>query len=158
MGLKPKVLRAPFSLLYRILYRWVRITYGIKLEYPVRVGRRLRIWHHGGMVLGAYSIGDDVHIRQNTTFGVAKRGDPPDRKPRIGNRVDIGCGACILGPVHIGDDSIIGANAVVLTDVPPGSLAVGVPARILQRRDSAENGSFTTSEITTENPSREGEA
>jgi serine O-acetyltransferase len=55
--------------------------------------------------------------------------------PTIGNRVDLGAGAKILGPVTIGDDAVIGANAVVLCDVPAGALAVGIPARILLRKD-----------------------
>ena len=53
--------------------------------------------------------------------------------PRIGNRVDIGAGAKILGDISIGDDAVIGANAVVLKNVPPGAFAVGVPARVIQR-------------------------
>lgn len=133
MGLRPKLLRAPFSLLYRLLFKWVEITCGITLPYTVRLGRRVRIWHHGGMILHARSIGDDVQIRQNTTFGLAHRG--LERSiPTIGDRVDIGCGACILGAVHVGDDSVIGANAVVLKDVPPRSVAVGVPARVVKQR------------------------
>ncbi|MEW4566928.1 hypothetical protein AB1L88_03585 [Tautonia sp. JC769] len=140
MGLRPKPLRAPMTLLYKILARRVRIGYGIKLDYTVRLGRRVRIWHHGGMVLGARSIGDDVHIRQNTTFGVARRGDSPALKPVIGDRVDIGCGVCILGHVTIGDGSAIGANAVVLADVPPRSLAVGIPARVVKQLDAAIKG------------------
>lgn len=128
MGL-PKLLRMPCTLLYRFLFRVVEWTCGITLPYTVRLGRRVRIWHHGGMILNAWSIGDDVHIRQNTTFGVARR-DQLYHLPTIGNRVDIGCGVAILGRVTIGDDAVIGANAVVLKDVPPGALAVGVPARI----------------------------
>jgi serine O-acetyltransferase len=133
MGVRPRVLRVPLSLIYKWLNRRIRIGYGIKLDYTVRVGRRVRIWHHGGMVLGALSIGDDVHIRQNTTFGLVRRNDPRECKPTIGNGVDIGCGACILGPVTVGEGSVIGANAVVVKDVPPHSLAVGIPARILPR-------------------------
>ncbi|RUL84927.1 serine O-acetyltransferase [Tautonia sociabilis] len=136
MGIRPKLLRAPFSLLYKILFKWVEITCGITLPYTVRLGRRVRIWHHGGMILHARSIGDDVHIRQNTTFGLAHRGRERSI-PTIGNRVDIGCGACILGAVHVGDDSVIGANAVVIRDVPPGSVAVGIPARVVKRRPEA---------------------
>jgi serine O-acetyltransferase len=135
MGIRPRLLRAPLTILYTILARRVRIAYGIKLDYVVKLGRRVRIWHHGGMVLGAQSIGDDVHIRQNTTFGLARRGGGFVDKPIIGDRVDIGCGVCILGPVRIGHDSVIGANAVVLADVPPWSLAAGVPARPRPRRD-----------------------
>jgi serine O-acetyltransferase len=137
MGLRSKLLRAPMTLLYKILARRVRIGYGIKLDYTVMLGRRVRIWHHGGMVLGARSIGNDVHIRQNTTFGVVRRGDSPALKPVIGDRVDIGCGVCILGHVRIGDGSAIGANAVVLADVPPSSLAVGIPARVVKQFEAA---------------------
>lgn len=131
MGIRPRLLRMPASLCYRVLYKVVEWSCGISLGYTVKVGRRVRIWHHGGMILGARSIGDDVHIRQNTTFGVARRGDPRSLKPVIEDRVDIGCGAVIVGPVTVGHDSRVGANAVVLEDVPPHSLAVGVPAKAI---------------------------
>lgn len=132
MGIQPKLLRAPFSIIYKILFKFVEWSCGITLPYTVRIGRRVRIWHHGGMVLHARSIGDDVHIRQNTTFGVARR-DHNLEIPTIEDRVDIGCGACVLGHVTIGHDAVIGANAVVITDIPAGSTAVGVPARIIKR-------------------------
>jgi serine O-acetyltransferase len=131
MGLRPKLIRLPFSLLYKFLDKWVQWTCGITLPYTVRLGRRVRIWHHGGMVLHAASIGDDVHIRQNTTFGVARR-DELHQLPTIEDRVDIGCGAVVLGRITVGHDSVIGANAVVLKDVPPHSMAAGVPARVIK--------------------------
>jgi serine O-acetyltransferase len=130
MGL-PKILRMPCTLVYRCLFRWVEWTCGITLPYTVRVGRRVRIWHHSGMVLHAQSIGDDVHIRQNTTFGIARR-EQLHSLPVIEDRVDIGCGVVILGSVTVGHDSVIGANAVVLQDVPPHSVAVGVPAKVVK--------------------------
>lgn len=136
MGVRSRLVRAPLTAAYRLASRAVHWGFGIKLDYTVRLGRRVRIWHHGGMVLGASSIGDDVHIRQNTTFGVARR-DRPFEKPTIGDRVDIGCGAVILGGVTVGDDSVIGANAVVIRDVPCSALAVGVPARVVERRGDA---------------------
>jgi serine O-acetyltransferase len=131
MGVEPRIARAPLSLIYRTLNKFIEWNCGIKLSYTVRVGRRVRIWHFGGLVLGAREIGDDVHIRHNTTLGVVRRGDPRTMKPSIGDRVDIGTGAVIAGAVTIGHDSVVGANAVVLEDVPPRSLAVGVPARII---------------------------
>jgi serine O-acetyltransferase len=131
MGIRWKILRAPFTLLYRCLFKWVEWTCGITLPYTTKLGRRVRIWHHGGMVLHARSIGDDVHIRQNTTFGVARRGRNREL-PVIEDRVDVGCGACLLGDVRVGHDSVVGANAVVLADVPPYSVAVGVPARVVK--------------------------
>jgi serine O-acetyltransferase len=134
MDIRPRLLRAPFSLVYRFLFKWVEWTCGITLPYTVRLGRRVRIWHHGGMVLHAASIGDDVQIRQNTTFGIA-RTDRLHELPTIEAGVDIGCGAVLLGNITVGTGSMIGANAVVLKDVPPRSVAVGVPARVVRAMD-----------------------
>ncbi len=131
MGVRPKVFRLPLSLLYRVMYKWVEWTCGITLPYTVRLGRRVRIWHHGGMILHADAIGDDVHIRQNTTFGVARR-DALHQLPVIEDRCDLGCGVVVLGPVRVGHDSMVGANAVVVKDVPPHSVAAGVPAKVIK--------------------------
>ncbi len=84
------------------------------------------------MILSCRSIGDDVHIRQNTTFGVRRRDDHVALRPAIEERCDIGVGAVILGPITVGHDSQIGANAVVLNDIPPYSVAVGVPAKVVK--------------------------
>lgn len=130
MGL-PKLLRMPCTLVYRFLFKWVEWTCGITLPYTVKLGRRVRIWHHGGMILHAQSIGDDVQIRQNTTFGIARR-DKLHELPIIEDRVETGCGVAILGRLTVGHDSVIGANAVVLKDIPPHSLAVGVPAKVVK--------------------------
>jgi serine O-acetyltransferase len=138
MGLKQRVFRAPCTVLYRTLATSVNWGFGIKLDYTVKLGRRVRIWHHGGMILGARSIGDDVHIRQNTTFGVANRSEPL-AKPVIGDRVDIGCGAAILGQIRVEHDSIVGANAVVVRDVPAYSLVVGVPGRVVKNLEERES-------------------
>lgn len=128
MGVRLKLLRAPLTVIYRLMYKAMIWIWGIDLPYTTKLGRRVRIWHHGGLWLGALSIGSDVHIRHNTTFGVLNR-DNLDAKPIIGNRVDIGVGACILGAIKVGDDSVIGPNSVVIRDLPPGSVVMGVPAR-----------------------------
>ena len=149
MGVRPRILRLPLSLLYKFLEKWVEWTCGITLPYTVKLGRRVRIWHHGGMVLHAKSIGDDVHVRQNTTFGIARR-DRLYELPVIEDRVDIGCGAVVLGNVTVGHDSVIGANAVVLKDVPPWSVAAGVPAKVVKemrprsREDAKEDAELNT--------------
>ena len=135
MSIRSKLIRAPFTIAYWTMYVAVECLTGITLPYTVRVGRRVRIWHHSGIVLHAWSIGDGTQIRQNTTFGIVSADRHADL-PTIGARVDIGCGACILGAVHIGDDAKIGANAVVLQDVPAGATAVGIPARIIRRRSA----------------------
>jgi serine O-acetyltransferase len=132
MSIRPKLVRAPFSLAYKFFSRLAELFGGIHLPYTVQLGRRVRIWHHGGIVLHARSIGDDVQIRHNTTFGIATR-DRIRAIPTIEDRVDIGCGACVLGNVTIGHDSLIGANAVVVTDIPPYSTAVGIPARVIKQ-------------------------
>lgn len=127
--LRPAVIRKPASLLYRVLRTLCQCATGIELHCETRVGHRLRIEHFGGIIIsGDAIIGNDVVIRQGVTIGLRhtnKRGAPV-----IGDRVDIGAGAKILGSIHIGSDAIIGANAVVLCDVPDGALAVGVPAKI----------------------------
>lgn len=128
MGVRFKLLRAPLTAIYRLMFTAMIWLWGINLPYNTKLGRRVRIWHHGGIWLGARSIGDDVHIRHNTTFGLLSRNDPGG-KPIIGNRVDVGVGACILGAVTVGDDCVVGPNSVVIRDLPPGSVVMGVPAR-----------------------------
>ncbi len=133
MGVEAKILRAPLTLFYRIWRKLVQIACGIDLPYTVKVGRRVKLEHFGGMVLIAKSIGDDVVIRQNTTFGI-RTVDERGRNPVIGDHVDIGVGAVILGDIVIGDNASIGANAVVLDDVPARAVAVGVPAKVVKIR------------------------
>lgn len=145
MGIRNKILRMPFTILYKFLFKWVEWTCGISLRYTTKVGRRVHIWHHGGMILGAREIGNDVHIRQNTTFGVARRGDPRWLKPIIGDRADIGTGAVIVGGITIGHDSVVGANAVVTKDVPPNHVAVGIPA--VNKAKKSESAGAKTPEI-----------
>jgi serine O-acetyltransferase len=128
MSIRPRPLRMPFSLLYNILHACMSGFFGIKLDYSVKLGRRVRLWHHGGMFIGAISIGDDVTIRHNTTMGVLNKEDKW-KKPIIEDRVDIGSGACILGAITVGHDSVIGANSVVARSFPPHSTIFGVPAR-----------------------------
>ena len=134
MRIRLKLLRAPFSVIYRSLFRYVRNVYGIELPYSVKLGRRVVFEHQGGIVIhGDSEIGDDCIIRQGCTLG--NRGlDDPFAAPKLGKRVNIGAGACILGAVSLGDGSAVGANAVVLCDVPAGALAVGVPAEIVQSK------------------------
>lgn len=142
MSIRPKLLRLPFSLVYKVLNKHVEWMCGIGLPDTVKVGRRVRLWHHGGMILHAASIGDDAQIRQNTTFGVV-RTDHHFEMPVIGAKADIGCGACVLGGVTVGEGAVIGANAVVLNDVPPYGVAVGVPAKVIKTLDphaSADTG------------------
>lgn len=131
MKLEPKLLRAPFSIVYRSLFRKVRNTYGIELPYTVQLGRRVIIEHQSAIVIhGDCVIGDDCIIRQGVTLG-NRYLDRPFDAPKLGARVNVGAGAKIFGNVTIGDDANIGANAVVLCDVPARATAVGLPAKII---------------------------
>jgi serine O-acetyltransferase len=130
MNVKPKLLRAPLSILYRIMYRRVRNVYGIELPYSVELGRNVVFEHQGAVVIhGCAKIGDGCIIRQGVTIGNRTLTEPLEA-PTLGKSVNVGAGAKILGRLTIGDHAVIGANAVVLKDVPPGALAVGIPAII----------------------------
>jgi serine O-acetyltransferase len=139
MKVEPKLLRAPLSILYRALYRKIRNTYGIDLPYSVKLGRRVVIEHQSAIIIhGSCTIGDDCIIRQGVTLG-NRYLDKPLESPQLGDRVNVGAGAKILGKVNLGDNVNIGANAVVLSDVPAGKTAVGIPAKILASTNNHEN-------------------
>ena len=128
MRVRFKLIRAPLSMAYRWMYRRCRNHYGIELPFTVKLGRRVVIEHQSGIVIhGDSEIGDDSIIRQGVTLG-NKTLDRPRDAPKLGRRVNVGAGAKILGAVTVGDDTTIGANAVVLKDVPAGYIAVGIPA------------------------------
>lgn len=136
MDVEPRSLRAPLSAAYKALYLGVTTATGIDLPYATKIGRRVRFWHHGGTVISARAVGDDVHIRHNTTVGLAHRDAPTDEKPIIGNHVDVGVGAVIVGPITVADGTRIGANAVVLRSNGPGERTlVGIPARTPRKRN-----------------------
>ena len=129
---RPALLRKFFSLLYKILFKFVQIITGIELPCEVEIGRGFVIDHFGGIVISGYArFGDNCRIRNGVVVGIKKVGEPS--APVIGNNVDIGAGAKILGAIRIGDNVFIGANAVVICDVPDNSIAVGVPAVIRPR-------------------------
>jgi serine O-acetyltransferase len=136
-GVRPRLLRAPLSFAYKLLKLLCQILTGIDLPCEVELGRRFTIEHFGDIIISGDAVfGDDVVVRNGVTVGLRRTG--VRGAPVIGSRVDIGAGAKILGNVKIGDDVAIGANAVVLTDVPSGSIAVGVPAVVRPR--PAEDG------------------
>ena len=132
-GVRPKVLRKLFSLVYRILYKLIQILTGIELPCEVEIGRNFVIDHFGGIIISGYArFGDNCRIRNGVVVGLQRVDDPA--APIIGNNVDIGAGAKILGRISIGNNVAIGANAVVITDVPDDCIAIGVPAVIKPRK------------------------
>lgn len=134
MGIEPRWLRIPFSVFYRILYRRVRNVYGIELPYTVELGRRVVIEHQGTIVIhGNAKIGDDCVIRQGVSLG-NRYLDAPLEAPVLGDRVNVGAGAKILGQVRVEDDASIGANSVVIHDVEAHTTVVGIPAKPLNKK------------------------
>lgn len=141
-GIHPPLLRKPFSLVYKILYKLIQIVTGIELPCEVVIGRNFVIDHFGGIVISGYArFGDNCRIRSGVVVGLRRVDELC--APAIGNNVDIGTGAKILGPITIGNNVIIGANAVVLQDVPDNCTAAGVPAVVKKKRTKTHEPSLS---------------
>lgn len=118
---------------YLAVHRYVRNHHGIELSRKTRVGKELKLAHQGGIVIHQNAvIGDRCLIHQNVTIGNAGRGVPRDQGLVIGNDVELGVGAVVLGRVKVGDGARIGANVVVYIDVPPNATLVANSPRVLE--------------------------
>lgn len=125
--------------LARLISQRSRKKTGIEIHPGAKIGKRLVIDHGMGIVIGETAeIGDDCLIYHGVTLGGTGK-DTGKRHPTIGNNVLIGTGAKVLGPFTVGDNARIAANSVVLTEVPANSTAVGIPARIVHRKDEKLN-------------------
>lgn len=124
-----------FGLLAKLCSLFNVLVFGIEVSPKVQIGGGLFLPHTVGTVIGAAQIGDNCTIMQGVTLGAAEpdMGFTLSARPVIGNDVLIGSGAKVIGSITVGDHVKIGANAVVLCDVPSHALAVGVPARIIAR-------------------------
>lgn len=128
----------------KLLARWVsqliRGLTGIEIHPGAKIGKRLFIDHGLGVVIGETAeIGDNVTLYHGVTLGGTSL-NKGKRHPTLGNHVVVGAGAKILGAITIGEKSRIGANAVVVKDVPPNSVVVGVPGQIVVRSHPSING------------------
>ncbi len=120
--------RLRLRLLARIHSQLVRFFTGVEIHPAATIGRRFFIDHGMGVVIGATSeIGDDVMLYHGVTLG-GRTSSNEKRHPTLGDDVVVGTGAVLLGPITIGDHSIVGAQAVVVTDAPPYSVLTGIPA------------------------------
>lgn len=119
--------------LARLISQIGRFLTGIEIHPGATIGRRLFIDHGMGVVIGETAeVGDDVTIYHGVTLGGTGK-DKGKRHPTIRDNVTIGAGAKLLGPIEVGEGVKVGANSVVLVNVPKGSTAVGIPARIISR-------------------------
>jgi serine O-acetyltransferase len=125
----------------RTLAEFTRILTGVDIHPGATLGPGLFIDHATGVVIGETAeVGEDVMIYHGVTLGGSGR-DTGKRHPTIGDRVTIGAGAKVLGAIKIGDDSRIGANAVVVKEVPSSAVVVGVPGQIISRIAPREDDS-----------------
>lgn len=114
-------------------YYLLSVLIGINIPRKSVIGKGLRIHHYGCIVINNKSIiGEKCTLRHEVTIGNRRSSDDC---PIIGDNCDIGVGAKILGKIVIGNNVTIGANAVVITDIPDNSLAVGIPARIIKKNE-----------------------
>ncbi len=138
--------KAGFDLIARIISQTIRFFTGIEIHPGAKIGKNLFIDHGMGVVIGETSeIGDNVTIYHNVTLGGSspsidsERQRHEKRHPTIGNDVVIGSGAQIIGPIKVGNNSRIAANAVVVKDVPENATMVGIPAKAVKLEN---RGSF----------------
>jgi serine O-acetyltransferase len=138
-GVRPVCVRKILSLVYHVLFKITQVTTGIELPCEVELGRNFIVDHFGGIIISGHAkFGDNCRIRSGVVIGLRYVED--ERAPIIGNNVDIGSGAKILGAIRVGNNVLIGANAVVIMDIPDNCIAVGVPAAVKRRGMSARFG------------------
>ena len=141
--------------LARCVSQWSRFWTGIEIHPGATIGHRLVIDHGMGIIIGETAeIGDDCLIYHGVTLGGTGK-DQGKRHPTIGNNVLIGCGAKILGPFKVGDNSRIAANSVVLSEVPENATAVGIPAQIVRIAGKATHYADDVDQTSVENPVEE---
>lgn len=136
----------------RLISQISRRRTGIEIHPGAKIGKRLVIDHGMGIVIGETAqIGDDCLIYHGVTLGGTGK-DSGKRHPTIGNNVLIGTGAKVLGPFTVGDNSRIAANSVVLSEIPPDSTAVGVPARVVKMKGRKVDFAAEVDQVSVQDP------
>ena len=141
--------------LARVISQWSRFWTGIEIHPGAKIGRRLVIDHGMGIVIGETAeVGDDCLIYHGVTLGGTGK-DHGKRHPTIGNNVLISCGAKVLGPFTVGDNSRIAANAVVLSEIPEDATAVGIPAQVVRIAGQTTHFADEVDQTSVKNPTVE---
>ena len=139
-------------LMARLISQHARSRTGIEIHPGATIGEGLFIDHGDGVVIGETSvIGDNVTIYQGVTLGGTGK-ETGKRHPNIGNGVTIGAGAKVLGPITIGDNSKVGAGAIVLRDVPPNCTVVGNPGRVVKKKQLLKAGEVDLDQVNLPDP------
>lgn len=124
-----------FKIEARIISQLSRFFTGVEIHPGATIGRRFFIDHGMGVVIGETTeIGDDVLLYQGVVLGGVSL-EKHKRHPTLGNKVVVGSGAILLGPIKVGDEARVGAGSVVIGDVPDGATVVGVPGRVIIERE-----------------------
>lgn len=143
LGLRSRFLRKLTGAVYGLMTFVVELASGIRLHREASIGAEFHLVHSGNVKIHPQSvIGDRVGIMHDVTLGTSN-----DRAgaPTLGNDVFVGAGAKILGPVRVGDGARIAANSLVISDVPPGVTAIGVPARAIRYTGRPDGPTAVTS-------------
>lgn len=139
-SLKLPLIKHLLILIYAVLKIGIILGFGIFIPLKARIGKGFVIHNFGGIFIPNSTFGENVTVQQGVTLGAVRpnkwKGKP--RPPRVGNNVYIGAGAKVLGDVKIGDGAIVGANSVVMNDVPEYCTVMGIPARIISRNQPSE--------------------
>jgi serine O-acetyltransferase len=132
------VIRQLLRLFGLIWHKIAQITTGIDLPDSAEIGKGLYIGHFGGIIVGGGAkMGEKCNLAHGVTIGYAGRGEKWG-SPTIGNRVQINTGAVVIGRITVGDEVVVGANAVVTKDVPDSAVVVGVPAKVISYDGSSD--------------------
>ncbi len=129
-NVRSPVVRLPLAIVLAVLRKLCSLVYGIEIDAAAEIGPGLYVAHRGGIFIGPARIGRDCNVAHNVTIGM--RSDGTAGLPTIGDRVWIGTGSVLFGPVTVGDGATIGPLTVVARSVPPRAMAMGNPMRVVQ--------------------------
>lgn len=134
----PSLIKTPFRWALIIWHKLIEITTGVDFPCTAKIGSGMHLPHCGNIVVHAAAIiGEDCCLSQGVTIGISGRGLRRG-VPTLGNRVYVGVNAVVVGPITVGDGSLIGANSLVNRDVPPNCTVVGVPSTVVSQQGSED--------------------